>query len=167
MIFIKLICVSFFVLFTYSNLCAYTYSIENKFKINLDFKEEIRYEYWDTFDTGATGKDEYYSFSSSKMRFGIGVNTAKIDTYFQLHWSQLFNIPDKAQFGAGALYYKFNHSQNAGAFAISQLWINIKPTENIKLKLGRFFYSSGGEVGNPRDPSIKWIKKNSCFWKIN
>ena len=172
MIFIKLICVSFFVLFTYSNLCAYTYSIENKFKINLDFKEEIRYEYWDTFDTGATGKDEYYSFSSSKMRFGIGVNTAKIDTYFQLHWSQLFNIPDKAQFGAGALYYKFNHSQNAGAFAISQLWINIKPTENIKLKLGRFFYSSGGETGNPKDPSIKWVKKtcvsgrliNPCEW---
>lgn len=52
-------------------------------------------------------------------RFGIGVNTSKIDTYFQLHWAQLFDIPDKAQFGAGMLYYRFNHSQNAGAFVIS------------------------------------------------
>ncbi len=153
-----------------SGVLAYT--VEGKIKARLDFKEEIRYEYWDTFDNGANWADDDYSFFSSKMRFGAGFTSSVVDAYAQLHWTQFFNLPDDGQFGLGMLYYKFNgefgngpgyedKATDIGYGAISQAWVRVKPpmVPGLSVKLGRFFYLSGLEGGLPKNGTLKWLKK--------
>ncbi|WP_168719047.1 alginate export family protein [Thermosulfurimonas marina] len=148
---------------------ALAYTVEGKIKAKLNFKEEVRYEYWNTFDNGASGKDDSYSFVSSKMRFGAGFTSSVVDAYAQLHWTQFFNLPDDGQFGLGTLYYTFNgafggqkgKATDIGYGAISQAWVRVKPpmVPGLSLKLGRFFYLSGLEGGLPKNGTLKWVKK--------
>ncbi len=157
----------FLSLFWVTSTLAYT--IEGRLKARLDFKEEIRYEYWKTFDTGAADKDDSYSFVSSKMRFGAGFTSSVVDAYAQLHWTQFFGLPDDGQFGLGALYYKFNgafgtdpdKATDIGYGAISQAWVRVKPpmVPGLGITLGRFFYKSGLEGGLPKNATLKWVKK--------
>ncbi|MBX6422167.1 alginate export family protein [Thermosulfurimonas sp. F29] len=155
---------------------ALAYTVEGKVKGRLDFKEEIRYEYWNTFDKKYAQDnfdyDDSYSFVSSKMRFGAGFSSPVVDAYAQLHWTQFFGLPDDGEFGLGALYYKFNgpfggptahpdKATNIGYGAISQAWVRVKPpmVPGLSVKLGRFFYLSGLEGGLPKNATLKWVKK--------
>ncbi len=148
---------------------ALAYTVEGKIKARLDFKEEIRYEYWETFDTGNPALDDSYSFLSSKMRFGAGFTSSVVDAYAQLHWTQFFSLPDDGQFGLGMLYYAFNgefgnvdgKATNIGYGAISQAWVRVKPpmVPGLSVKLGRFLYLSGLEGGLPKNGTLKWVKK--------
>lgn len=144
------------VLFLVSSASAYSLG-DVKAKVN--FREEFRSETWSTFDSGS-GKDDSYTFFSSKMRLGFGFTSARADAYAQLHWTQFFNLPDNAEFGTGPLYYGANQGENLGYAAISQAWLRLKcpRVQGASVRLGRFVYNSGLEV-LPKDPTLKWLTK--------
>ena len=145
---------------------AYTLQVDKPFKVNVNFREEVRSESWWTFDK--PGIDDSYTFVSSKMRFGLGVNTKLVDGFVQFHWTQFFNLPDDAGFGTGDLYYKTNKGpglwsdpdSSVGYGAISQAWIRLKcpQVEGLSLRGGRFVYNSGLEA-LPKNPTLKWLRK--------
>ncbi len=164
-----------FLFFIYTNF-TYSFCINRNIRCYFDFKQEIRYEYWDTFDKKYS-QDNFrynrnYGFTSSKMRLGAGFASSILDGYCQLNWTQFFSLPDDAEFGLGSLYYKFNghfggpniypdKAQNIGYMALSQFWIRFKPfiINGLKLKIGRFLYFSGLEGGIPKNENLKWVKK--------
>ncbi len=143
---------------------AAAYSL-GEISAKIDFREEIRSESWWTFDK--PGIDDSYTFFSSKMRLGLGLNSRYVDGYVQFHWTQFFNLPDDAGFGTGALYYGNNKGpglwsdpENVGYAAISQAWLRFKcpAVEGLSLRGGRFVYNSGLEY-LPKDPTLKWLTK--------
>jgi len=148
---------------------TWAYTLEGKVKAKVDFKEELRYEYWETFDTGAPQKDEDYAFGSSKMRLGVGFSSPVMEGYVQFHWTQFLSLPDDGQFGLGMLYYNFNgafgpqggKATNIGYGALAQAWVKLKPPQvpGLSLKAGRFLYLSGLEGGLPGDQTLRWVKK--------
>ncbi len=160
-----------FVFLAFPGLYAKTFTVSDV-KLKLDFSEQIRMEYWDTFDNGAPGLDSDYAFYSSKMRLGAGLSWKYFDAYVQLHYTQFFNLPDDAMFGTGLLYHKFNNLEaylsgnrkdagdSPGYAAISQAWIAAKIPwiKGLKVKVGRFAYNSALETG-AKNPTIKILKK--------
>ena len=172
-------CALFFLLCWYictSDVPAFDIYEKDDLKFYVNFKEEIRLESWNTFKKKFNQDnfryDRSYSFTSSKMRFGAGFNTPLLDGYIQFHWTQFFNLPDDADFGLGALYYKFNgafggptthpnKSTDIGYATISQGWLIFKPpvVPGFHLKVGRMFLFSGMEGGLPKNNTLKWLKK--------
>lgn len=146
---------------------AKAYAYEWDGKVKLDFTEEVRVESWATFDDGSAGKDDSYTYLSSKMRLGLGAKSKLVEGYLQLHWTQFLGLPDDAMYGAGALYYGQNTkeygvgAEDIGYGAISQAWIAAKCpwNESFQAKVGRFLYNSGLEGGLPNDPTLTWLKK--------
>ncbi len=148
-------------------------------KLRLDFSEQVRMEYWNTFDNGKPGLDDSYSFYSSKARLGAGVSWKYFDAYVQLHYTQFFDLPDDGMFGTGVLYHKFNNleayqagrrkeaADSPGYAAISQAWIAAKVpwVKGLKVKLGRFAYNSGLEAG-AKNPTIKILKKTRISQRL-
>lgn len=145
-------------------------------KISLDFEEKVRVESWGTFDDGSKGKDADYTFTSSKMRLGAGFSSRLIDGYAQLHWAQLFGLPDDAMFGTGQLYFSNNHpvgarsdAQNIGYAAISQAWLRVRCPwdEAMSARLGRIDYDSGLEPNTlPKDATLKWLRQNRISQRL-
>ncbi len=159
------------------NSVALGYSVnKGKCTFRFDLKQELRFEYWDTFDKkGYQDGYDYnrtYDFVSNKLRLGIGMSYSLIDTYVQLNWTQFGGLPDDAEFGLGALYYKFNghfggpvthpsKSTDPGYVALSQLWIRVRSPflNGFWFKFGRFLYLSGLEAGLPKNKNLRWLKK--------
>ena len=144
--------------------------------LRVDFREEVRWEYWNTFDQKFSRDnftyDRSYSFASSKMRLGMGIRSPRAEAYLQINWTQLLGLPDQGEFGLGTLYYQFNgkfgngpgydtKATHIGYGALSQAWIRFQPRSlrGLSLTLGRFLYASGAEGSAPRNPSLRWVKK--------
>jgi len=149
---------------------ARAYSVDGK--INIDFTEEARVESWSTFDDGTPNRDDSYTFTSSKMRLGVGAKSRLVEGYLQLHWTQFFGLPDDAMYGLGALYYGHNRaeyggSEDIGYGAVSQAWLSVACPryEDFRLKAGRFSYNSGLETG-AKDPTILWLKQNRVSQRL-
>ena len=146
---------------------------ENK-RFYYNLKEEIRYEYWNTFDKNRDQDnfdyDKSYGYTSSKMRIGGGFNSSLLDGYIQMNWTQFFSLPNDAEFGLGYLYYKFNgkfgirpdKATDIGYCALSQAWLRFKPPiiNGLSITVGRFLYFSGLEGGLSKNSQLNWLKKN-------
>ncbi len=147
---------------------SFAYKINNNIKVT--FLEQFRSETWDTFDNGAPGKDDGYTFMSSKMRLGFGFDTRLIDAYAQFQWTQLINMPDDAMYGTGGLYYAQNNgSRNVGYACLSQGWIRgrMPGYQQLSLRVGRFLYKSGLEPKTlPKNKTLAWLRKKRISQRL-
>ena len=131
-------------------------------KIKVDFLEQFRMETWSTFDSGTDGKNNAYTFASSKMRLGAGFFTDYVDAYAQLHWTQFFALPDDAEYGTGALYYGQNNgSSNVGYAGVSQAWIRARApwVKGLSARVGRVKLNGGLEANTlPQNKTLRWLR---------
>ncbi len=133
--------------------------------LSLELRDRARLELWRFFEPAPPGGDPDYEFLANQLRFDVRYRRAILSAHAAFQWVQLANLPRHASgtpggaLGTGALYFAHAGQRSPSALQIRALELGLRdPWElGLSLDLGRFGYSSGGELdsGVPKIEAVK------------
>ena len=123
--------------------------------------------YYDGFARNRFEYDDWYApveldrasrFDTLKAQLGGGYRDDRFEAYAQAQFFGGVNIPDRATGTGGAFYLQNNH-ENFGDVGYRQANVTFKQSDEnpVSVKVGRFLYSSGEEVGL-QDVNLAWLQ---------
>lgn len=136
--------------------------------VSADFSLRGRTEYLDWFQPSTPKQNDEYSFSHSKLQFGLKIPSDYVTLVAQGQYSQLYNLP-KNGIGIGANYALYGDGESyPGDLILRLLKVGLTvPSDlgNIRAQAGRFLYANGGEVVT-KDQELEALKSKRIHNRV-
>jgi hypothetical protein len=116
-----------------------------------------RYAYWNWFQGPDNGNDYDYWFQRTRLH--LKYTSRFWSAFVEPQYVTMFDVPEDAfgaaplgPYGMGGLYYLHNDDNDPEDLGFHQGWLSVHtPDKKLQFTLGRFEYSDGLEVMDPRD----------------